>query len=219
MCAVAGGVKPEVPSLPNPASPEVKQAASQAVEAVKVGVCVAAVTGHLQQGTEFELTTDPVNTCRTRRHWQWRRQHLQPPTPSCWAWQLPGWWGQVMPMLRGWHTMSRSMLPVLPQQSRKVQLPCVAAHLTGSLHTGVVATQQGGTPNGTSNNGSSAPAATAPAQSSAEDPAEEAKKRAAEARKWIEAWRSEYPACLYLTPPPWEIICCIGTACVLKLAS
>jgi hypothetical protein len=34
---VAGKLKPEVPSLPNPASPEVKQAASQAVDAVKVG--------------------------------------------------------------------------------------------------------------------------------------------------------------------------------------
>jgi hypothetical protein len=38
--AVAGKLKPEVPSLPNPASPEVKQAASQAVDAVKVGTCV-----------------------------------------------------------------------------------------------------------------------------------------------------------------------------------
>ena len=37
--AAAANVKPEVPSVPNPASPEVKQAASQAVQAVKVGHC------------------------------------------------------------------------------------------------------------------------------------------------------------------------------------
>ena len=49
VCAVAGGLKPQVPSLPNPASPEVKQAASQAVDAVKVGTSTEFPTRRLQQ--------------------------------------------------------------------------------------------------------------------------------------------------------------------------
>jgi hypothetical protein len=95
-------------------------------------------------------------------------------------------------VLRGWHTMSQFMLHVPSRQRHKVELLCMAVHLMGALHTGVVATQQGGAPDGTSSgSGSGAPTAAAPAQKSGEDPAEEAKKRAAEARKWIEAWRSK----------------------------
>ena len=55
VCAVAGGLKPQVPSLPNPASPEVKQAASQAVDAVKVGAGTECSTSRLQQAIGVDL--------------------------------------------------------------------------------------------------------------------------------------------------------------------
>lgn len=132
---MAGKLKPEVPSLPNPASPEVKQAASQAVDAVKVGTCIELIP-KCTCSKEMQLSWSQHRAlryiCRARRRRRWRRLHLRHPTPSCWAWQLPGWWGQVMVVLLGCIAMSQFRLSLLFEHLFYTQLPlvwqCIARH-------------------------------------------------------------------------------------------
>jgi hypothetical protein len=121
---VAGKLKPEVPSLPNPASPEVKQAASQAVDAVKVGTCTELPQCTCSKEVQLSWSRHRAlrHICRVRRQRRWRRRHPLHPMPSCWAWQLLGWWGQVIAVLLGCIVTSQSMLCVLLEHPFYTQL-------------------------------------------------------------------------------------------------
>ena len=65
---------------------------------------------------------------------------------------------------------------------------------------GVVALQGSG--GGVSSSGTGGSEAPAPPAQTSGDPAEDAKKRANEARQWIEAWRSELPPSLLTSNNP-----------------